>query len=74
VVIVLTTGPKFHGFKPGQGYGFLRAIKISSRTSFGGEVKPSAHVRILWHVKVTSKYEQRNFWGLPERSGRQVRS
>jgi hypothetical protein len=28
VVSVLATGPKGHGFEPGQSNGFLRAIKI----------------------------------------------
>jgi hypothetical protein len=31
---------KVHRLKPGQGNGFLRAIKIGSTLSFGGEVKP----------------------------------
>jgi hypothetical protein len=35
VVSVLATGPKGCGFKPGRGDGFLRAIKISSTSSFG---------------------------------------
>jgi hypothetical protein len=34
MVSVLTTGPKGHGFKPSQGDGFLRAIKICSTPSF----------------------------------------
>jgi hypothetical protein len=38
VVSVLTTGPKGHGFKPSQGNGFLRAIKICSTPSFRWEV------------------------------------
>jgi hypothetical protein len=33
VVSVLATGPKGCGFEPGQGDGFLRAIKISSTPS-----------------------------------------
>jgi hypothetical protein len=33
VVSVLTTGPKGHGFEPGQGDGFLMAIKIRSTPS-----------------------------------------
>jgi hypothetical protein len=43
---------KVRGFKPDQGNGFLRAIKIHSTPYFGGEVKPedSCH-KILWHVK-----------------------
>jgi hypothetical protein len=37
---VLTTGPKGCGFETGQGYGFLREIKIRSTPSFGWKVKP----------------------------------
>jgi hypothetical protein len=33
VVSVLATGPKGRGFEPGQGDGFLRAIKIRSTPS-----------------------------------------
>jgi hypothetical protein len=33
VVSVLTTGPKVCGFEPGQGDGFLTAIKIRSKPS-----------------------------------------
>jgi hypothetical protein len=40
VVSVLATGLKGHGFKPSQGDGILRAIKIRSTPSFGWEVKP----------------------------------
>jgi hypothetical protein len=36
---VLATGPEGRGFEPGQGDGFLRAIKIRSTPSFGWEVK-----------------------------------
>jgi hypothetical protein len=35
VVIALATGPKGRGFEPGQGDGFLRALKIRSTPSFG---------------------------------------
>jgi hypothetical protein len=35
VVSVLPTGPKGCGFEPGQGDGFLRAIKIRCTPSFG---------------------------------------
>jgi hypothetical protein len=42
---VLDTGPKIHGFKPGRGDGFLRAMKIRSTTFFEGEVKPSVPCR-----------------------------
>jgi hypothetical protein len=52
VVSVLATGPKGCRFKPGQGDGFLRVIKIRSTPSFGWEVKPEVPCRkILWHVK-----------------------
>jgi hypothetical protein len=34
VVSVLSTGPKDCGFDPGQGDGFLRAIKIRGTPSF----------------------------------------
>jgi hypothetical protein len=39
LVSVLATGPKGREFRPGQGYGFLRAIKIRSTPSFGWEVR-----------------------------------
>jgi hypothetical protein len=52
VVSVLDIGTKGRGFEPGQGDGFLRAIKISSTPSFGWEVKPEVRCRkILRHVK-----------------------
>jgi hypothetical protein len=52
VASVLVTGPKGRGFEPGQGDGFLRAIKIRSTPSFGWEVKPEVPCRkILRHVK-----------------------
>jgi hypothetical protein len=51
LVSVLTIGPKGHRFKPSQGDGFLRTIKICSTPSFAGEVKPEApHCNFLWHV------------------------
>ena len=37
--------PKFAGSKPGEAVGFLRAKKILSTLSFGGEVKPSVPCR-----------------------------
>jgi hypothetical protein len=43
MVSMLAIGPKVRGLKPGQGDGFLRAIKIHSMPSFGGEVKLSPH-------------------------------
>jgi hypothetical protein len=45
VVIVLAIGPKVREFKPGQRPWILRAIKIHSTTSFGGEVKLSGPCR-----------------------------
>jgi hypothetical protein len=49
---MLAIGTKVRGFKPGQGDGFLRAIKICNTTSFGGEVNPLAPCgKILRHVK-----------------------
>jgi hypothetical protein len=36
--IVLASGPKLRDLKPVRGDGFLRAIKIRSTPSFGGEV------------------------------------
>jgi hypothetical protein len=35
VVSVLATGPKGHKFEPSQGDGFLGAIKIRSKPTFG---------------------------------------
>jgi hypothetical protein len=63
MVIVLAFGPKVRRFKPGRGYGFLKAIKIRSTHSFGEEVKPSAPCRkILRHArKALGKYEQKYF-------------
>jgi hypothetical protein len=44
------------GFESGQGYGFLRAIKISSTPSFGWGVKPEVPCsKILQHVKALLK-------------------
>jgi hypothetical protein len=52
MVSVLAVGPKVYRFRPGRGDGFLRAIKICSMPSFGGEVKPGAPCsKILPHVK-----------------------
>jgi hypothetical protein len=61
MVSVLATGPKVCGSKPGQGNGFLRAIKICSTPSFTGEVKPEAPCcKILGRVKYR-KYKQKHF-------------
>jgi hypothetical protein len=62
MVNVLVIRLNFRGFKSGGGDGFLRAIKISSTSSFGGEVKLEAPWRkILLHIKITSNYEQKYF-------------
>jgi hypothetical protein len=51
MVIVLATGPKVRGFKPGRKRCFFKGEKIRS-TSFGGEVKPSVSCRkILRHAE-----------------------
>jgi hypothetical protein len=43
--------------------GFLRAIKIRSTTSFGGEVKPSSPCRkMLRHVKDHFIYDRDTDW------------
>jgi hypothetical protein len=52
MVRVLDIGPQVHEFKHGRSDVFLRAIKIRSKPSFGGEVKLEAPYRkILRHVK-----------------------
>jgi hypothetical protein len=49
---MLATGLKVCGFVPGQGNGFLRAIKIRSTPSFKWGVKPQVPCRkILRHIK-----------------------
>jgi hypothetical protein len=48
MVIVPAIGPNALGFKPSRGDGF----KLSEN-----------FVKILWHVKITSKYEHRYFEG-----------
>jgi hypothetical protein len=44
MVSVLAIGRKVRWFKPSRGDGFLKAIKIRSTPSFGGEVKRRSHV------------------------------
>jgi hypothetical protein len=49
---MLATGPKGPGLEPGQGDGYLRAIKIRSTSFIGCDVKPEVPCRkILLHVK-----------------------
>jgi hypothetical protein len=51
-VIVLAIVSKFADSNPDEDCGFLRAIRIPSTTSFGGEVKPSTSwYGILRHAK-----------------------
>jgi hypothetical protein len=59
MVSVLVIGPKVRGFKFGQGYGFLRAIKIRRTRSFGREIAlETACHKILRHVKDLYDYER----------------
>jgi hypothetical protein len=51
VVSVLTTGPTGSGFEPGQGDGFLRAVKIRSTPSSRMRSKAVKRRKILRHVK-----------------------
>jgi hypothetical protein len=54
VVSVLATGHKGCGFEPGQGDGYLRAIKIRSTLSLEWEVKAEVPCRkILRHLKIS---------------------
>jgi predicted Ser/Thr protein kinase len=48
VVSVLATGSKGCRFKPDQGNGFLRAIKIHRTPSFKWEVKPEVPYRKIF--------------------------
>jgi hypothetical protein len=60
MVSMLAIRPKVCRFKPIRGKGFLRMIKMYSMHSSGEEVKQDTPCRkILWHVKVTCKYEQK---------------
>jgi hypothetical protein len=52
VVSVLATGPKVHGFKPGRGNGFIRAIKIRSTPYFVCEVKQEVPCKIFGILKI----------------------
>jgi hypothetical protein len=58
---VLAIVPRLAGFFPAEGDGFLRAIKIRSSPSFGGEVKPSVPCRkILRHVR--EPFKETSVW------------
>jgi hypothetical protein len=61
---VSAIGSKVHEFKPGPGRWVFKVDKISRKTSFGGEVKPSAPCRkILRHVKEPCRRENKYFVG-----------
>jgi hypothetical protein len=52
VLACLTLNLRFAGSNPAEDDGFLRVIKITSTTSFGGDVKPSSPCgKILRHAK-----------------------
>jgi hypothetical protein len=71
MVSLLVIGPNVHGLKPGRDDRFLRSIKIRSIPSFGGELKSEVPCRkILGHVKITCKYEQKYFARLNSHSFR----
>jgi hypothetical protein len=56
---VVSVLAKVHRFKPSQGDGFLRMIKIHSTSTARGEVKLEAPChKILRHVKELYEYER----------------
>jgi hypothetical protein len=58
MVNVLAITLMVRGFKIGRGDGFLREIKIRSKTYFGGKVKPEAPCRkISRHMKELHEHE-----------------
>jgi hypothetical protein len=70
---VTANGSKVRGFKPGRRDGLLKATKICSRLSFGGEQTPSAPCRnSLRNVNITLKHEQSYFGGQIHHFLRQV--
>jgi hypothetical protein len=59
VIMVPAIVPKVRGFKPGRRRRILRAIKIRSTTSFGGEVKSPPHiVRLHGMLKMPAEYNR----------------
>jgi hypothetical protein len=59
MVSVLAIGPTVCGFKPGRGRRIFMAIKICGTPSFGGQVKPSAHVvRFYGILKIPAEYDR----------------
>jgi hypothetical protein len=62
IVSVLAIGLKVHGFKPGRGDGFFRAIKIRNTPSFGRKVKPEApRLNIFTIYKITVRVWKKYF-------------
>jgi hypothetical protein len=57
-VSVLVIGPEVHGFKVGRG--IIRAIKVRSTPSFGGEVKRGGGRcrKFFRHIKDLYEYER----------------
>jgi hypothetical protein len=60
MVSMFVIGPKFRGFKPGQGGLILMAIKIRSKTSFGRQVKPSVPRRKIFTACYGLEFCQRS--------------
>jgi hypothetical protein len=72
VVSVLATGPKARGFKTGQGDGFLRVIKIRSKTFFGWDTNPEvpchkfySTLKISWSLTGTDRLNSHFLHPLP---------
>jgi hypothetical protein len=57
-MVVLATGPKVRGFRRGQGRRIFKGDKIRTTTSFGEEVKLSAHdARFYGTLKIPAEYD-----------------
>jgi hypothetical protein len=83
MVSMFTIIAKVHRLKPGQGNGFLRAIKIGSTPFFGGEVKtlpPHTHTHTHAHMHVhrhphthrRTQNKKKLFWCNTNRHGKTV--
>jgi hypothetical protein len=59
MVIVIVTGLKVRGFKPGRGRRIFKSDRIRSTTSFEREVNPPAHVaRFYGRLKIPAEYDR----------------
>jgi hypothetical protein len=59
VVAWLTSHPRLVDPNPAEDDGFIKAIKIQSSTSFGGEAKPSVLCRKIYGLlKNPTEYER----------------